>query len=150
MNNKLADVLSDPEAPGRVPTSQIPDIIAALESLKAKLICMLVKSAAVATPRNDAIAEQLITVAEAAHALSFTPQYLYELIRTGSFFALRQGKYIRIRLSDLKLWIQNRQGNKQDETSLDHNRFPGTASRHPRKLQARHSPCSASRSSTGS
>ena len=48
---------------------------------------------------------RLLTVEQAAERLCFTIQYLYELIRKGQFPSIRQGKYVRIPLSDLSAWI---------------------------------------------
>jgi excisionase family DNA binding protein len=47
-----------------------------------------------------------LTVQEAAARLSFTRQYLYELIRRGEIPAIKHGKYVRLRESDLTLWME--------------------------------------------
>lgn len=102
--NGLRELLSDPSLTGSIPRHEIPEALASLEALKAKLLCRLIE-----TSRDAAIPleprDGLITVDEAAERLSFTAQYLYELIRKSQFPAVHQGKYIRIRISDLSQWI---------------------------------------------
>ncbi len=62
--------------------------------------------------------DQLLTVAAAASILSFKPAYLYELIRQGEFPVVRQGKYVRIRLSSLSDWMS-----KHEEKGMNRVRY---------------------------
>jgi len=55
---------------------------------------------------DDPKPDTLITVYQAAERLSFTTQYVYELIRKGQLQAIRNGKYVRILNSDLDAWIE--------------------------------------------
>jgi excisionase family DNA binding protein len=85
-----------------IPKQEIPGIIGALESIKAKLflqLCQPIQNASSKTP------EQLLTVPEAAKRLRLTEQYVYSLIRQRELSAVRQGRYVRLRESDLNAWI---------------------------------------------
>jgi excisionase family DNA binding protein len=95
----LADL--DSEALDKIPREQIPPLIL---MLLAKLL------EPVPSPATDSSTPyRLITVDTAAERLAFTPQYLYDLIRKHQFPAIREGKYLRIRESDLSVWIDNHQ-----------------------------------------
>ncbi len=94
------DYLSDPDT---VPKAEIPDVLVTLEALRVKLFCRLAEPGDTAT--RPELLDKLVTVQEAADRLSFTPQLVYGLVRKGQLSAVRQGKYVRIRLSDLSRWM---------------------------------------------
>jgi excisionase family DNA binding protein len=85
------------------PQEDIPEALVQLEAAKTRLLCRLVKPG-LAPPRLPE-PDQLLTVAEVARRLSFTRQFCYEMIRRGQLVSVRQGKYVRVRLSDLSRWI---------------------------------------------
>jgi excisionase family DNA binding protein len=89
------------EFESHVPQKDIPGIIGALESIKAKLYLQLYQpdQSVAKTP------EQLLTVPEAAKRLRLTEQYIYSLIRQRELSAVRQGRYVRLRESDLNAWM---------------------------------------------
>jgi len=115
MNTRLADILVNPERASEIPTEAIPPLLAQLAAVQSALAARLLdaKNSDPRQPQSD-WEDRLITVDEAATQLSFTSQYLYELIRKGLLPAIRQGKYLRIRLSDLSAWID-----KHCERGLD-------------------------------
>ena len=55
----------------------------------------------------ESSAERMLTVPEVASRLTFKPAYVYEL-RLRRLPAVRQGKYVRVRESDLVAWIESR------------------------------------------
>jgi excisionase family DNA binding protein len=88
-----------------VSNQEIPGIIGALESIKAKLFMQLCQpdQSAAGEPEDGAT---LITVEEMAKRTAFTEQYCRGLIRTGEIPSVRTGKYVRVRLADLSRWIE--------------------------------------------
>ena len=85
-----------------IPKREIPGIIGALESIKAKLFLQLCQPVQDGTSKMP---EQLLTVPEAAERLRLTKQYVYSLIRQRELSAVRQGRYVRLRESDLNAWM---------------------------------------------
>ena len=49
--------------------------------------------------------DELLTVPEVAAELRFTRSYVYEAIRRGDLAAVRKGKCVRIRRSNLRAWL---------------------------------------------
>jgi len=116
MNIQLTDIIDDPTRVGEVPPEEIPDLLGVLETLKARLWCRLNTSPDPVTQTSPMDGERLITVEQAAELLAFTEQYVYDLIKKGGLPAIRHGKYIRIKLSDLQAWIDEHR-----EISVDNN-----------------------------
>jgi len=56
--------------------------------------------------------EPLLTVVEVAEILRFGRSLVYELVRRGEIRAMHQGKYWRIRRSEVERFIADREGNK--------------------------------------
>ena len=54
-------------------------------------------------------ADRLLRVPEAAELLGFASSYVYEMIRRGEFPAVRRGRYVRVRRSVLKDWIERKE-----------------------------------------
>jgi excisionase family DNA binding protein len=81
---------------------------------------------------DSSVPDRLITVDTAAERLAFTPQYPYDLIRKGQFPAIREGKYLRIRESDLSAWID-----KHQEKSVDNKLYYQYSTQHERKRTER-------------
>jgi excisionase family DNA binding protein len=95
-----------------IPKQEIPGIIGALESIKAKLFMQLCQSDH-SFPVEPEDADTLITIEEMAKRTAFTEQYCYDLIRKGEIPSVRAGKYVRIRESELSLWIESHTERKQ-------------------------------------
>ena len=66
---------------------------------------MLRTPAPVARESDDTVGDQLLTVADVAAEVRFTPGYVYEAIRRGQLSAVRKGKYVRIRRAQLRAWL---------------------------------------------
>lgn len=124
--NAPIDYLSDPES---VPKRDIPEALAKLEGLKAKLLCRLVEPGDAAT--RPEVPDRLITVDEAAETLSFTKQFVYEMVRKGQLPSVRQGKYVRLRLADLSRWMDD-----HTERMLDKRIYHSYSTPHERKRTA--------------
>jgi excisionase family DNA binding protein len=89
-----------------VAPDKIPSILAQLAAVQNALVARLLSGENYNHHQPGGHEEdRLIIVAEAAKRLGFTPQYLYEMLRKGQFPCIRQGKYVRVRLSDLSAWI---------------------------------------------
>ena len=95
-----------------IPKQEIPGIIGALESIKAKLFLQLCQSDH-SFPVELKDADTLITIEEMAKRTAFTEQYCYDLIRKGEIPSVRAGKYVRIRESELSFWIESHTERKQ-------------------------------------
>jgi excisionase family DNA binding protein len=83
--------------------NEIPEALAMLESLRARLFIRL------ATPRGstaDTNGMRLLKVEAAAERVSLTPEYLYELIRQGRFPSVKIGKYVLVDPNDIPNWIE--------------------------------------------
>jgi len=93
--------------PGRIVDLQaddIPTFLGALEQLRASLWARMLYVSMPVTREPDA-GNELLTVPEVARELRFTRGYVYEAVRRGDLAAMRKGKYVRIRRSDLRAWL---------------------------------------------
>ena len=54
---------------------------------------------------NLLASDEILTVADVSDELRFTRSYVYEAIRRGDLAAVRKGKYVRVRRSDLRAWL---------------------------------------------
>ena len=105
-SSDLALVLTDPQRLADLRADDIPTLLGALEEVRAALWARMVRPPAPVTRDVDGAAgEQLLTVAEAAAELRFTPGYVYDAIRRGQLSAVRKGKYVRIRRAELRAWL---------------------------------------------
>jgi excisionase family DNA binding protein len=111
--------LSNPDI-SAIPREQIPGLLFLLAS-------RLLEMASI-PDRDSPMPDRLITVEVAAERLAFTEQYLYGLIRNGKFPAIREGKYYRIRESDLSAWIEEHR-----EKSIDNELYQSYSKRYGRK-----------------
>ncbi|MGA2260822.1 MAG: helix-turn-helix domain-containing protein [Acidobacteriota bacterium] len=102
--NGLTNYLSSPDLTGSIPKHEIPETLASLEALKAKLLYRLVEPGD--TAAKSEIPDKLLSVDEAAGRLSFKRQYLYDLIRRRQFPAVSHGRYVRVREADISAWIE--------------------------------------------
>jgi excisionase family DNA binding protein len=108
MKSRLQDLLDSPERVREVPLDSVPGLLAQLGGPQVILAARLIDSEThvVKRPLDDPKPHTLITVYQAAERLSFTTQYVYELMRNGQLQAIRNGKYVRILNSDLDAWIE--------------------------------------------
>jgi excisionase family DNA binding protein len=116
MRTQLPEILADPSKAAKIQVSAIPALMAQLAATQSALAARLIEGASV-VPEIGAVTEtdRAISVEEAAERLSFTKQYLYELIRRGEIPAIKHGKYIRIRENDLSAWMQKHIENPLDK-----------------------------------
>jgi excisionase family DNA binding protein len=54
--------------------------------------------------------DRLLTAKDAAEMLQIPKAHVYELVRRGELPATRFGKYVRLPLRDLRIWIERHQG----------------------------------------
>lgn len=102
----LGLVLGNPGRVADLRADDIPALLGALEEVRAALWSrMLCAPAPVARDPAGAAGDQLLTVAEVAAEVRFTPGYVYEAVRRGQLSAVRKGKYVRIRRADLRAWL---------------------------------------------
>ncbi len=88
----------------------IPALLGDLERLKTLLWIRLLTTPAVNSPPETALVEDhLLTIPEAADLLSVPAGYVYGLARRGDFPTIKIGKYVRIRLADLREWVLQHQ-----------------------------------------
>jgi excisionase family DNA binding protein len=109
MDNDLIGLINDPELITSLQKDEISCLLGELEALRSRLWSRLMDPSASNEPQGSHCERILLTVDEAAEKLAFKPSYLYELIRQRLFPAIRHGKYIRIRSSDLQEWVHQRQ-----------------------------------------
>jgi excisionase family DNA binding protein len=114
VKNTLVDIIADPERVAEISKSEIIILLGELECLRAQLWCRLTEPVALLGQTERQECDRLLTVDEAASKLAFKPAYLYELIRQRIFPAVRQGKYVRIRVCDLTAWIDRHRENGFD------------------------------------
>ena len=105
-NAELALVLADPQRIATLQADDVPSLLGALEQLRASLWVQMVRVPVPAArePGTDA-SDEILTVADVSDELRFTRSYVYEAIRRGDLAAVRKGKYVRVRRSDLRAWL---------------------------------------------
>lgn len=100
----LAGLLSDPARVAAIPPEAVPALLGELERLKATLWAQLMVLVSQNGHTAESEEERWLTVPEVAKRLHFAPSYVYQLARRGELPALRTGKYVRVRLTDLREW----------------------------------------------
>lgn len=98
------------EAPDRIEEidlDALPDLIGELESMKARLVMRLHGLGQRASGDDPLGNEQLLTMADVAEALGVEQDYAYDLGRRGEIPTVRFGKYVRVRPSDLREFVDN-------------------------------------------
>ena len=102
----LALVVADPRRIADLRVDDVPALLGALEELRAELWARMLRvpTPAVREPGIDA-EHELLTVPEVAAELRFTRGYVYEAVRRADLPAVRKGKYVRIRRTDLRAWL---------------------------------------------
>lgn len=103
----LDSVATDPALAAALPRHVVAALLARLTVAQSSLINRLV-DLTLSNDRRDrgdpAPHEAWLTIADVAARLRFAKSYCYELARRGDLPTLRQGKAIRVRLSDLQAW----------------------------------------------
>lgn len=98
--NTPTDYLPDPES---ISKRDIPDALARLESVKARLLCRLVE------PGDTFHPDRLLEVKEAAEKLGITEDWLYR--KGGRLpFVVRMGRNIRFSEQGIEKYIRQRTG----------------------------------------
>jgi excisionase family DNA binding protein len=111
----LSLVVADPRRVADLRTVDIPALLGALEQVRAALWSHMLRTPApVARESDDTVGDQLLTVADVAAEVRFTPGYVYEAIRRGQLSAVRKGKYVRIRRAQLRAWLDGFPANGLD------------------------------------
>jgi excisionase family DNA binding protein len=101
----LRDLAIDPSRIGEVPADAVPELLADLVALGARLCARLTTPA---TPTTGG-PPRLLTVQEVAGVLGVPPGYVYELTRTAALPSVRFGKYVRVAAAALETWMTHRQ-----------------------------------------
>jgi len=102
----LGLVLADPRRVADLHADDIPALLGALEQVRSALWSRMLRTPApLARDPDDTAGDQLLTVADIAGEVRFTPGYVYEAVRRGQLSAVRKGKYVRIRRADLRAWL---------------------------------------------
>lgn len=121
-NPDLALVLADPQRIADLRPDHMPVLLGALEQLRACLWSHMLRAPAPASREAGVDAgNEVLTVPEVAAELRFTSSYVYEAVRRGDLTAVRKGKYVRVRRSDLRTWLNGHPPNGLDarRTSRD-------------------------------
>ena len=104
---RLAWLIADPSKVDVVPPEEIPDIMAALEGVRARLLSRLVAtSLPQAEPEPSETKDKLLKVEEAAKVLSVKPKWIYEHADALPFTRRLSERTIRCSEQDLKRWLE--------------------------------------------
>lgn len=87
-----------------VADDDIPRLIGALEQMKT-LLSMRLIGARLKTDSHGADAVTLVDADKLAELFNMTPAYVYALARKRKIPAVREGKYVRFCLADVRDWI---------------------------------------------
>lgn len=110
-------IMSNPDRIGELQPEMIPALILKLAAIQGALAAQFLQAISSGKPGDvTEDADRLITVEKAASLLSLTQNYLYSLISKKLFPAIHidGGRYIRIRLADLREWISRNSNNTLD------------------------------------
>lgn len=128
MLDELESLLMEPGLLAAVRREEIPRLLGRIEEFKARLQAVLFTSGQESEYPPEPCTDRLITVEEAAGRLQLTEQYIYGLLKKGEIPPVKQGKYVRIRASDLNAWIE-----KHIEKPLDNRLYHQYSSGHEGK-----------------
>ena len=128
----LSLVVAEPHRVADLRTDDIPALLGALEQIRAALWSHMLRTLApVARESDDTVGDQLLTVADVAAEVRFTPGYVYEAIRRGQLSAVRKGKYVRIRRAQLRAWLDGFPANGLDPRPAHPDSRPPWSSHQP-------------------
>ncbi|MEW6682630.1 MAG: helix-turn-helix domain-containing protein [Nitrospirota bacterium] len=117
-----------------IPSGEIPALLLRLAATQSALVARLLNDAhnkSESRPPKD----QLLTIPEVATRLSVPAPYAYDLARRSVLPTVRFGKYVRIRASDLEVWLKDNQ--KGAERVPGHTTSHGLSRVAPKARQAR-------------
>jgi len=121
MTTTLRDLVEAPERASSIPPNAMAGLLGELVLLLARLLVQISVTPTYEQAGKDI--DRLLTVRETATFLSVRPPHVYELIHRRVLPAVRVGKYVRVRASDLHAWIEN-----QREEGVDGKIQPGLSS----------------------
>jgi len=115
---KLLRLLEDPSRLAEVPPDAIPPLLAQLAALQSALAARLLAAPPQdGQPGTAAEAARLLTIPEVADLLTLPRGRVYELGRQGRLPIVRIGKYVRVRLADLREWVARHHEKELDRPS---------------------------------
>jgi excisionase family DNA binding protein len=97
----LASLVTDPERVATIRKQDIPELLGALETLRARLLLRLTESAPTEQGR-----EPLLTAAEVAEQTGLPLQRVWELCRRQLLPHVRVGRQVRVAPTALRNWIE--------------------------------------------
>lgn len=98
-----------------IPMEEIPGILVKLAGLQATLLARIITIFLNGARQIQPDPDQLLTIAQVAELLGVPKAYAYELARRGELPKIRVGpKYIRVRLSEVKPWLDGHSEKKLD------------------------------------
>ena len=111
----LADLVDHPELVTTLPPDALAELYGQVARLEAALRAALFTSGAhqpaeLAAPVGD----RLLTIPAVARRLCVPEDYVYALARRHQIPAVRFGKYVRVRESDLTVWIRDHEPDRLD------------------------------------
>ena len=109
MKFDLQHFLESPESVDEVSLEALPALLVDISALLSRLVSTQARIAArlrmLPEAEHDPNEDRLVDARAAADYLRLKRVYLYALIREGRFPAVRVGKYVRIRVGDIKMWV---------------------------------------------
>ena len=110
MKFDLQHFLESPESVDEVSLEALPALLVDISALLARLASTQARIAArlrmLSEAEHNPNEDRLIDIRAAADYLGLKRAYLYALIREDRFPAVRVGKYVRIRVGDMKTWVR--------------------------------------------
>ncbi len=88
-----------------IPSGEIPALLLHLAAAQSALVARLLKDAHDKT-ESPPPEERLLTIPEVATRLSVPAAYAYDIARRSILPTVRFGKYVRVRASDLEVWLK--------------------------------------------
>lgn len=112
----LADLVDHPELVTTLPPDALAELYGQVARLEAALRAALFTRRAhqPTEPATAAVGDRLLTIPEVASVLSVPEDYVYALARRHQIPVVRFGKYVRVRESDLKVWIRDHEPDRLD------------------------------------
>lgn len=117
-----------------IPSNEIPALLLRLAAAQSALVARLLSDAHDKSESRHS-EEQLLTIPEVATRLSVPAAYAYDLARKSILPTVRFGKYVRMRASDLEVWLKANQ--ESAGRVADHTGLPGASRAAPQAGHAR-------------
>jgi excisionase family DNA binding protein len=106
----LDTVAADPETAITLPPELAIALLLRLAIAQSAIATALASRAIEGPTGSSDDGDRLLTPSDAAAMLQIPKAHVYELVRRGELPATRLGKYVRLPLRGLRIWIQNHQG----------------------------------------